>query len=52
MSDISEYFSIIRKAADIIRHSHFPVAFTGAGLSTRSGIPDFRSPDTGLWAQT
>jgi len=52
MSDISEYFSKIRKAADIIRHSHFAVAFTGAGLSTRSGIPDFRSPDTGLWAQT
>lgn len=25
------------------------VALTGAGLSTRSGLPDFRSPGVGLW---
>jgi NAD-dependent deacetylase len=28
------------------------VALTGAGVSVPSGIPDFRSPQSGLWAQT
>jgi NAD-dependent deacetylase len=39
----------IKKAAQIIKNSEYTVAFTGAGISTESGIPDFRSHDSGLW---
>lgn len=43
--------NIYDKAADIIRKSKKTVVLTGAGISTESGIPDFRSPDTGLWGK-
>jgi NAD-dependent deacetylase len=36
-------------AAELIKQSHKTVTLTGAGVSTNSGIPDFRSPGTGLW---
>jgi NAD-dependent deacetylase len=36
-------------AADIIRGAKRTVALTGAGISTPSGIPDFRSVHGGLW---
>lgn len=36
-------------AAKIISKSRHLVVFTGAGISTPSGIPDFRSQGTGLW---
>ena len=36
--------------AELIRSSGPVVALTGAGISVPSGIPDFRSPRTGLWA--
>ena len=36
--------------ADWLARAHSAVAFTGAGISTESGIPDFRSPD-GVWAK-
>ncbi len=39
----------IRCAADMIRGSHKGAVLTGAGISTPSGIPDFRSADSGLW---
>lgn len=39
----------IDKAADLILSSNHAVALTGAGISTPSGIPDFRSRDNGLW---
>lgn len=37
--------------AALIRRSTRTVVMTGAGISTESGLPDFRSP-TGLWAGT
>lgn len=39
----------IEKFADLIVESENIVILTGAGMSTESGIPDFRSPGTGLW---
>ena len=41
--------TLIDQAADLIRQADKVVAFTGAGISTHSGIPDFRSPESGLW---
>jgi NAD-dependent deacetylase len=38
------------RLAELIREHQPCVALTGAGVSTESGIPDFRSP-TGMWAQ-
>ncbi len=35
--------------ARLIREADSVVALTGAGISVPSGIPDFRSPGTGLW---
>ncbi len=40
-----------QKAANLIRESKWLVVLTGAGISTPSGIPDFRSPTTGLWSR-
>jgi NAD-dependent deacetylase len=41
----------IEFAADLIRQSKRTVILTGAGISTPSGIPDFRSTGTGLWSR-
>ncbi len=35
--------------AELVRSAASVVALTGAGISVPSGIPDFRSPGTGLW---
>ena len=34
----------------MVRGSRRTVALTGAGVSVPSGIPDFRTPESGLWA--
>jgi NAD-dependent deacetylase len=50
MGDLTETSKMgIRFAVDIIRNSQRTVVLTGAGISTPSGIPDFRSPESGLW---
>jgi len=38
------------RLASLISRADSVVALTGAGISVPSGIPDFRSPGTGLWA--
>jgi NAD-dependent deacetylase len=37
------------RLASLITRSKSTVALTGAGISVPSGIPDFRSPGTGIW---
>lgn len=39
----------VQEAARLLRQARHAVALTGAGISTPSGVPDFRSPETGLW---
>ena len=39
----------IHKFAQLILETNNIVVLTGAGMSTESGIADFRSPGTGLW---
>lgn len=43
-SDAARLASLITEAGSV-------VALTGAGISVPSGIPDFRSPRTGLWSK-
>jgi len=46
--DNQDIDALVEKAADLILKSRKLVVFTGAGISTESGIPDFRSPG-GIW---
>ncbi|OPL09979.1 MAG: NAD-dependent deacetylase [Firmicutes bacterium ML8_F2] len=43
------YRKQIDTLARLLRKSERCYVLTGAGISTDSGIPDFRSPGTGLW---
>jgi NAD-dependent deacetylase len=38
-----------QQVADLLRDAERAVVLTGAGISVPSGVPDFRSPGTGLW---
>ena len=41
----------LEDAAELFRKAKRVVVLTGAGISTPSGIPDFRSEGTGLWSR-
>lgn len=41
---------LIERAARDLVNSRYAIALTGAGMSTESGIPDFRGPD-GIWTR-
>lgn len=42
---------LIEYAAELLTKARHTVVLTGAGLSTPSGIPDFRSEGSGLWSR-
>ena len=44
-----EYAEQVEHLADLIKNHNHVFVLTGAGISTDSGIPDFRSPGTGIW---
>ncbi len=37
------------KVLNLLKKANSTIIFTGAGMSTESGLPDFRSKDRGLW---
>jgi NAD-dependent deacetylase len=47
----NEILQAIKSAANLIRTNGNGVVLSGAGISTPSGIPDFRSPGSGLWSR-
>jgi NAD-dependent deacetylase len=41
----------VKRLAELLEEASSAVVLTGAGVSVPSGIPDFRTPETGLWAK-
>jgi len=46
---MNDLINTAKAFTDLILSSETAAALTGAGISTESGIPDYRSPGTGLW---
>lgn len=44
-----DYQKRLKKSADLLVQAGRAFSLTGAGISTESGIPDYRSPGKGLW---
>ncbi|MCL4562206.1 MAG: NAD-dependent deacylase [Chloroflexi bacterium] len=51
MRQVAQDRAAIEQAANLLRSARKAVALTGAGFSTPSGIPDFRSKASGLWTR-
>ncbi len=49
MNYTDETWNDIQRAGALLRKARHAIALTGAGSSTPSGIPDFRTPGSGLW---
>jgi NAD-dependent deacetylase len=47
----SQTLTSVEYIAELLRKAKRAVVLTGAGISTPSGIPDFRSEGTGLWSR-
>jgi len=39
----------VNRVVELIKESKYTVVLTGAGVSTGSGIADFRTPGKGIW---
>jgi NAD-dependent deacetylase len=46
---MTELTEKVKEFINLVSSASNAVALTGAGISTESGIPDYRSPGTGLW---
>lgn len=46
---MTEIDALIIKAAGLLKEATHTIVLTGAGISTPSGIPDFRTPGSGAW---
>jgi len=50
MASLGMNTEVGERIASWLSNAKKPVVFTGAGMSTESGIPDFRSPG-GIWTK-
>ncbi len=46
-----EYTNSVKQVARLIKDAQYVTVLTGAGISTPSGVPDFRSAGSGLWTR-